>query len=100
MNVETQHVGKLSVDVLNMLLNTQQIPLQVAQAGKTQLDFPFEVSSVKDKNAFPQIIVNTVSCSSHYAPSLFSPAHCSAMAFAIPGNVLLRSFALSGLGGR
>ena len=53
MNVNAQHVGKFLVDVLDMLLNSQKIPLQVAQAGKTQLNFLVKVSGIKDEDAFP-----------------------------------------------
>lgn len=100
MHFHAQHVGKFSVNLLNVFLNSQQIPLQVAQAGESQLNFLVKVPGIKDEDAFPQVVVDAVSCCSHYKPSLFSPAHCSAMAFAMPGNVLLLSFALSGLGGR
>lgn len=65
MHFHTQHVGKFSVNLLNLFLNPQQKPLQVAQAGESQLDILVKVSRVEDEDAFPQIVVNAVSCSSH-----------------------------------
>lgn len=53
MNFHAKHVGKFPVDVLNVFLNSQQIPLQVAQAGKTQLDFLVKALRVEDEDAFP-----------------------------------------------
>lgn len=65
MNINAQHVGKFPVSSLNVFFNAQNIPLQVAQAGESQLNFLVTISGVKDENAFPQVIVNAVSCSTH-----------------------------------
>lgn len=78
MHFHAQHVGKFSVNLLNVFLNSQQIPLQVAQAGESQLNFLVSVPGIEDEDAFPQIVVNAVSCSSHsskLAGAIIYPGH-------------------------
>ena len=65
MNVESQHVGKLHINLLDVFFNAQKIPLQVAQAGESQLNFLVKVPGIKDEDAFPQVVVDAVSCCSH-----------------------------------
>ena len=65
MNINAQHFGKFPISSLNVFFNAQNITLQVAQAGKTQFDFPFKVSGVINENAFPQVVVDAVSCCPH-----------------------------------
>lgn len=80
MNFYSKHIGKFSINVLDVFFYSQKIALQVAHAGKTQFDFPFWAARVYNEDAFPQVVVDAVSCCSHSSKL--------AEAFIYPGHLL------------